>query len=143
MPSYEIVIYERACALIACQVDSQRPLSLHEVSDPVQVVASQGFTAGTVVYEKAVGPQNALFIIGNVGQPMLLEKRALLVGEAVVKVQVPVDKFLQEWVVFKGTLPSACSPEVSVSQIIQYRFAHHGARLHASHYASYSIYHTS
>ena len=96
----------------ASQVDTQRPLSLQDVSDPVQVVGSHGFKAGMVVFEKVMGPENALSTISSVGEPMCLEKRVLLPGELVFKVHVPVEKFLHGWSIFRGTLPAAAAPEV-------------------------------
>ena len=97
-------------------MDSQRPLSLQDVSYPTQVATSHGFKPGMVVYEKAVGPQVALFIIGSVGEPVSLEKRVLLPHEIPLKIQIPVEKFLQEWSVFRGTLPSAISSEVQENE---------------------------
>ena len=102
-------------------MDSQRPLSFDDVSDPTNVVTSHGFQVGMVVYEKVMGPQNALFLISSIGEPMCLEKRVVLPGEVVLKVQVPVEKFLQQWSIFRGTLPMAIAPEVLMAIFMRAR----------------------
>ena len=106
-PATRTVTKSPAASSAAAATPSQQKssaVSFEDLNDSAWVAGQQGYTTGTIVFEKAVGTQ-CLFKIEEVSSTVKLSSLDLGLGKPSV-IEAPLELVIKSWQIYKGTIPT-------------------------------------
>jgi hypothetical protein len=94
-----------ACSSNVRNVQSQRPLSIDELTTDAHAAAKKGLFIGKFAVERGMGAKHGIYVITSIGQEVVLQEFDAFRTAGLLTVKLPIAKFLDGWAPCKSDPP--------------------------------------